>query len=183
MRPEKTHRACRSRLAQQISRHVSYDTEYRFELPVKVDSFKASPVIRTQSHSRMPQRMHPDHSLQLTLFVSTMKDINFGVSVAWRERGAWKTKVSSLGKHITTADAALFAIGMATKTLISILSGAHYSHTEIVTESRIGLTAIEGSRQWTLPVIADIKRQAQRVEDVGDRMVLTWLPNDKDVEG
>jgi hypothetical protein len=127
--------------------------------------------------------MQADHSHQLTLFVSTNKDVSFGVGIAWRERCAWKTKVSSLGRHITTADAALFAIGMATKNLISILSRAHHSHAEIVTESRIGLTAIEGSGQWTLPVIADIKRQAQRVEDAGGRMVLTWLPDGKDVEG
>jgi hypothetical protein len=55
--------------------------------------------------------------------------------------------VSSLGKHITTADTPLFAIGIATKNLKSILSRAHHSHAEIVTESRIGLTAIEGSEQ------------------------------------
>ena len=32
-RPEKTHRSFGSRLAQQIVRHVSYDTEYGFQLP------------------------------------------------------------------------------------------------------------------------------------------------------
>lgn len=61
MRPEKTHRSFGSRLAQQIARHVSYDTEYGFELPCKVDSLATSPVVRTQGYSRMPQRMQPDH--------------------------------------------------------------------------------------------------------------------------
>jgi hypothetical protein len=91
--------------------------------------------------------------------------------------------VSSLGKHITTADAAVFAIGMVTKNLVSTLSKADRSLAEIVTESRIGLTAIGGRGQWTLPVVASIKRQTQRVEDAGGRVALTWLPNDEDVEG
>ena len=60
----------------------------------------------------MPRRMQPDHSHQLTLFVSTNQDVSFGVGVAWREQSVWKMRVSLLGKHITTADAALFAIGM-----------------------------------------------------------------------
>jgi hypothetical protein len=46
-RPEKTHRSFGSRLAQQIVRHVSYDTKYGFQLPHRADSITASPVIRT----------------------------------------------------------------------------------------------------------------------------------------
>lgn len=182
-RPEKTHRSFGSRLAQQIARHVSYDTEYGFELPRKTDSPTTNPVIRTQGYSCMPQRMQPENPQQLTLFVSTDKDTNTGVGVVWRERNAWKTKVSSLGKHITTDDAALFAIGMAARDLISTLSRTNHNFAEIVTESRIGLTAVESSKQWVLPVIASIKRQAQSIEAAGGRMVLTWLRNREDVEG
>jgi hypothetical protein len=61
MRPDKTHRSFGSRLAQQIVRHVSYDTGYGFEMPRKVGLPVASPVIRTQGYSRMPDRMKPDH--------------------------------------------------------------------------------------------------------------------------
>ena len=182
-RPEKTHRSFGSRLAQQIARHVSYDTEYGFELPRKTDSPTKNPVIRTQGYSCMPQRMQPENPQQLTLFVSTAKDTNTGVGVVWRERNAWKTKVSSLGKHITTDDAALFAIGMAARDLISTLSRTNHSFAEIVTGSRTGLPAVESSKHWVLPVIASIKRQAQSIEAAGGRVVSTWFPNGKDVEG
>jgi hypothetical protein len=113
----------------------------------------------------MPQRKQPDHPQQLTLFVSTAKDVSFGVGVAWRERYVWKTKVSSLGNYTTTADAALFAIGMAAKNLISVLSRADHSFAEVVTELRIGLAAVESNGRWALPVIAGIRRQTQKIED------------------
>ena len=182
-RPEKTHRSFGSRLAQQIVRHVSYDTEYGFQLPYRTDAPAATPVIRTQGYSSMPRRMQPDHSHQLTLFVSTIHDVSFGAGVAWKERGTWKTKVSSLGKHITTADAALFAIDMVMEDLVSTLSRADHSTAEVVTESRIGLVTIGDRGQWSLPVVTSIKRQAQRVEEAGGRVVLTLLANDGDVEG
>jgi hypothetical protein len=127
--------------------------------------------------------MQPDHPQQLTLFVSTAKDVSFGAGVAWREQYAWKTKASSLGNYTTTTDAALFAIGMAAKNLISVLSRADHSFAEVVTESRIGLTAVESNGRWALPVIAGIKRQTQRIEDAGGRAILTWLPDGKEVEG
>ena len=83
------------------------------------DPLTRSPVVRTQGHPRMPRRMQHDHSHQLTLFVSTIQDVSFGVGVAWREQGMWKMRVSSRGKHITTVDAALFATDMVTKKLVS----------------------------------------------------------------
>lgn len=183
MRPEKMHQSFRSRLAQQIARHFSYDTEYGFELRRKMDSPMASPVVRSQGYSRVPQRMQPEDPQQLTLFVGTAKDTSFGVGVAWRERHAWKTKTSALGKYITTDDAALFAIGMGAKDIIPTLSRTNYSFAEIVTESRTGLTEVESSEQSALPVVAVIRREAQRLEAAGGHMVLTWLRNREDVEG
>jgi len=79
----------------------------------------------------------------------------------------WKTRVSSLGKHIITADAALFAIGMVMENVVSILSKADRSAAEIVTDSRIGLRAIESAGQWTPLIVTSIERQAQRVEKAG----------------
>jgi hypothetical protein len=179
-RSEKTHRSFGSRLAQQVVRHVSYDTEYGFELPRKMDPPATSPVIRTQRYPQTPPRMQPDHPQQLTLFVSTAKDVSFGAGVACCSLHAWKTKASSLGNYTTTTDAALFAIGMAAKNLILVLSRADRSFAEVVTKSQIGLTAVESNGRWALPVI---KRQTQRIEDAGGRVILTWLPNGKDVEG
>lgn len=127
--------------------------------------------------------MQPDHSHQLTLFVSTIQDVSFGVGAAWKEQGGWKTRVSSLGNYITTVDAPLFAIDMVTKNLVSTLSKADHSTAEIVTESRTGLVAIRDREQWTLPIVASIERQAQRVEDAGGRVIVTWLSNDEDVKG
>lgn len=120
MRAEKTHRSFGNRLAQQIMRHVSYDTEYGFELPRKVDWPAANPVIRIKGYSQTPQRMQPDNPQQLTPFVSTTKDATFGLGLAWKEQYAWKTKTSSLGNHIATADAVLF--GISVKNLNSILA-------------------------------------------------------------
>ena len=34
-----------------------------------------------------------------------------------------------------------------------------------------------------MPIVASIKRQAQRVEEAGGRVVLTWLSNEEEVEG
>jgi hypothetical protein len=94
-----------------------------------------------------------------------------------------KTKVSSLGKHITTDDAVLLAIGMAARDIISTLPRTNHSVAEIVTESRIALNAVESSEQWFLPAIAGIKRHAQNIESADGRMALTWLRNREDVEG
>lgn len=112
------------------------------QLPYKTDAPEAIQVIRTQGYSSMPRRMQPDHSHQLTLSVSMIQDVSFGVGVAWKERGMWKTRVSPLGKHITTADTALFAIDMVMKNLVSTLSKADRTAAEIVTDSRIALWTI-----------------------------------------
>jgi hypothetical protein len=83
--------------------------------------------------------------------------------------------VTSPGKHNTTVDAALFAIDMARKNLVSTLSKADHSRAEIVTESRIRLIAVGSKRQRTLPSVASIKRHVQIVRDAGGRVVLIWL--------
>lgn len=79
-RLENIHGSFGSRLAQQIvRRNVNYDIEYGFQLPRRADSLEARPVTRTQGYLSIPQRMQPDHSHQLTIFVSMNKDISFGV--------------------------------------------------------------------------------------------------------
>jgi hypothetical protein len=68
--------------------------------------------------------------------------------------------VSSLGNRITITDAVLFAIDIFTKNLILVLSRADHCFAEVITKSRFGLTVIEDSDGWVLPVIASMERQA-----------------------
>ena len=98
--PEKTHRSFGSGLAQHIVGQVSYDTEYEFQLLRRADPLTAIPVVRTKGYQSIPRRMQPDHSHQLTLYVSTIQDVGFGAGAAWKEQGVWKTRVSSLGNLI-----------------------------------------------------------------------------------
>lgn len=102
---------------------------------------------------------------------------------AWRERRAWKTKTSSLGKYITAADATLFAIDMVMESLVQILLRADHYSAEIVTESRLALAAFEKDGDWTLPVVTDIREHTSRVEDAGGRVTLACLPNRDHYEG
>jgi hypothetical protein len=111
-RPKKTHRLFGSRLAQQIVKHVYYDTEYGFDLPCRQGLLVTAPTIWTHGLSRMPIRMLPDHPLQTTLFVELAKDVSIGVGAAWKERDGWNTKAVSLGKYVTETDAMSSAIGM-----------------------------------------------------------------------
>ena len=67
--------------------------------------------------------------------------------------------------------------------LTSTLSKADPNAAEIVTDSRFALWAIESRGQWTLPTVTNIQRQAQRVEEAGGRVVLTWLSDDEEVGG
>lgn len=92
-----------------------------------------------------------------------------------RATGVVKTRGSSRGKHITTTDATLFAVGIVTKNLVPTPRKADHNLAEIVTGSRAALIAIGGRGQWPLPIVTSIKRQAQSVEYAGGRVVLTWL--------
>jgi hypothetical protein len=139
-RLEKTHRLLGSRLAQQVVKHVSYNTKYDVDLPCKEALPEVAPVTWTHGYQQMPERMLPDHPQQMTLFVRATKDASFGVGAAWKERNCWKTKVASLDKHPTEADAALFGNSMVGKDLLSNLSRANHQGAEIVTKSRLALT-------------------------------------------
>jgi hypothetical protein len=89
-----------SRLAQQITRNVSYDTEYGFGLPRKEALSEAAPVIRTSGYPHMPERMLPDHPQQMTLFAKATEEVSFGAAAAWKERNRWKAKAVSLTRQI-----------------------------------------------------------------------------------
>jgi hypothetical protein len=96
--------------------------------------------------------------------------MSLGVEVARTERCTWKTKALLLGNRIRTANAALFAIGMVVKNLISILVRVDHFFAKIVTGSGPGLAAAEGSGQLILSVIAGMKGEAQSIEDTGGQV-------------
>jgi hypothetical protein len=119
----------------------------------------------------------------MTLFVRATKDASFGVGAAWKERNGWKTKAASLGNYLTEMNAALFGISMVGKDLLPNLSRTNHQRTEIVTDSRLALTELQSTRNWVLPIVKDIKRKAERVEEEGGRVVLTWLSSSNNCEG
>jgi hypothetical protein len=81
-RLENTHRLLGGRLIQQVVKHVSYDTEYGFDLPCKEVSLEIAPVTWTHGYLQMPGRMLPNNLQQMTLFVRATKDASFGVGAA-----------------------------------------------------------------------------------------------------
>jgi len=182
-RPEKTHRLFGSRLAQQIVKHVNYDAEHGFDLPCRQEPPEATPMIRTHDQPRTPLRMLPGHPRQTTLFVETAKDACFGVGVAWKARNGWKSKTMPLGKYLTEADAASFAIGTMLKDLPAILSRTEHRRAEIVTRSRPALTEIQNPHPWARQTIIDVRRHAKRVEEEGGAVTLTWLSSSASSNG
>lgn len=161
-RPDKTHRSFGSRLAQQLVRHVSYDTEHGFELPCKAGPLVINPVIRTLTYTHMPERMQPDHSRQVTLCLGATKDVSFRVGFAWRERRVWKTQTATLGKFVAAAEAAFFAIDPVMKDLVTILSRADRCSAELVTA---GTDRHQNTGEWVLPIITDIRNKTSKVDD------------------
>jgi hypothetical protein len=80
------HRLFGSRLAQQVVRHVDYDTEHGFDLPCRQEPLVTAPTFRMHGLLRMPIQMLPDRPLQITLFVELARDLSVGVGAVWKER-------------------------------------------------------------------------------------------------
>jgi uncharacterized protein Smg (DUF494 family) len=99
--------------------------------------------------------------------VETAKDVCFGVVVAWKARDGWKSKSMPLGRYITEAEAASFAISTALKDLPAIISRTEHRRAEIVTRSKLTLTEIQKAQPWARQAIIDVKRHAKRVEEEG----------------
>jgi hypothetical protein len=72
---------------------------------------------------------------------------------------------------------------MVGKDLPSNLSRTNHQRAEIVTDSRLALTELQSTHNWVLPIVKDIKRKAERVEEEGGRVVLTWLLSGNNGEG
>jgi hypothetical protein len=69
----------------------------------------------------------------------------------------------SLGKYLTEADAASFAISTMSEDLPTILSPTEHRRAEIVTRSMLALTEIQDPHTWARQTITDIRRRAKRV--------------------
>jgi hypothetical protein len=72
---------------------------------------------------------------------------------------------------------------MVGKDLLLNLLRTNYQRAEIVTDSRLALTELQSIRNWVLPIVKDIKRKAERVEEEGGPVVLTWLSSGNNCEG
>jgi hypothetical protein len=138
-RPEKTHRSLGSRLAQQVTKLVTHNTEYGFDLVEKVDLPRIAADVRIDDPGQAVKEVCIEQANQLTLFTDGAKGTNFGASIAWRENGSWKTRSMPLGKYLTIVEAKLFAIHMAVKEAELTAKRT----VEIVSDSQKALTAIE----------------------------------------
>ncbi|KAI7349592.1 hypothetical protein KC320_g5991 [Hortaea werneckii] len=172
IRPDKAHRLFGSRLAQKVSRHVTYDTEHGFDLLERSDT--RSMVVATSTGGR-PQAVSKAKSSgldKITLFVCAAKDISFGAAVGWVAGCRDKVKSDSLGKYLTMLDVDLYAIRMAVHVCRFSLPGTVTRCTEILSDSRQALSAIEKAGHWTTPLIRDIKHQIRVVQERGDEVIL-----------
>lgn len=184
-RPDKVHRLFGSRLAQQLSRHVTYDTEHGFDLLEKVDIPNMAVAINIGGR---PQKVSEEHRYggpdKITLFACAAKDTSFGAAVGWLAGNRDKVKADSLGKYLTMLDADLYAVHMAVH--ICRLSLPQTTTTtrcvEILSESRQALSAIGKASYWTTPLIRDIKHQIRIIQERGDQVMLSQLPTDDSVE-
>jgi hypothetical protein len=150
LRPEKTHRSLGSRLAQQVTRLVTYDTEHGFDLLEKVH---VKGIIDDAGQGLLVEQPN-----QVTLFTDGAEGSTFGAGIAWREDGPWKTRSTPLGKYLTIVEAELFAIYMAVKEAGPIAIRTGHRRIEVMSDSQQALTSIDKVGHWTLPVINNIYR-------------------------
>jgi hypothetical protein len=127
--------------------------------------------------------MLPGHPQQTTLFVETAEDVGFGIGPAWKVRDGWKSKALSLGKYLTEADAASFAIGVVLNDFPAILLRTCQRRAEIVTKSRTALSALQSSYSWALRTITVARRDVKRVGEEGGTAALTWLSSSTSSNG
>lgn len=187
LRPDKTHRRLGGRLAQQVAKLVTYDTEYGFSLLERLRRPEPAIEIRIDYPDNAAQRMSEGQPDQLTLFAcgvaSSEEGTNLGAGIAWRENGCWKTKTTPLGKYLTAIDADLFAIDMAAKEGDLLLSKTGKLKAEIVSTSRKALTTLSRTGQWVPPLVKEIAEQAKQSRTKGYKLTLSGRPTNGDVGG
>jgi ribonuclease HI len=180
-RLDKTHRSFGSRLAQQVARLVTYDTEYGFDLLEKQDHPEIAVEVRTDLGQALQVSIEPLD--QITLFTDSAEGPTFGAGIAWKEDNHWKTKTTPLGRYLTILEAELFAIHMAIREARPAMTRTDHRRLEIRSDSQQALKAIANAGHWTLPVIKNIYRQIGQMQANGDTIRLSWVQAHEGIEG
>lgn len=79
---DKAHRTFGGRLTQQVTKSVTYDTEYGFGLFERVDTPVTGVKVRTDGPDRSAAENEQSQLDQLTLFANGAEGVNFGAGVA-----------------------------------------------------------------------------------------------------
>lgn len=180
-RPDKAHRRFGSRLAQQVSKHVTYDTEHGFDLLEK-DKLGTPVVVDVDTQLQVLPAIHRFGPNKMTMVASAAKATSFGAAVGWVANNRHKVKSDSLGRYLTMLDAELCAIRMAIHIYQSSLPEIATRCVEILSDSRQALSTIGKASYWTPPVVRDIKHQIRLIQERGDQVTLSQLPTDENIE-
>jgi len=181
-RPDKAHRLFGSRLAQQVSKYVTYDTEHGFDLLERAGTLSAPVGVSVDDPTQTLPVKHRYGPNKITLVVSAAKAISFGAALGWVADNRNKVKSDSLGKYLTTLDAELYAIHMAVETAQSLLPESTTRCVEILSSSRHSLSAIGKAGYWTTPLIRDIKHHIRLIRERGHQVILSQLRTDGNLE-
>jgi hypothetical protein len=104
---DKTHRTLGGRLAQQVAKVITYDTEYGFGLSEKVAASPTSLEVSSNDRDPTIQGTSEEQTEVLTLFAADVdartQNRNFGAGVAWLDKGRWRTRSTPLGRYLTDA--------------------------------------------------------------------------------
>jgi hypothetical protein len=151
------------RLAQQVTKSVTYDTEYGFSLLERADTPVTDVEVRIDGPDQALQRMSDEQLYQLTLFSNCAEGFNFGAGIAWGGRGSWQMKTTPIGKYITPTDAELFAITAVAKEAGPLLRKTQHQVVEIGPGSREALTAIAETSRWVSPLVKELRNHAKHL--------------------
>lgn len=184
--PDKTHRTLGGRLAQQVAKVVTYDTEYGFGLSERVTASQTNLEVESNDPDPTPERTTQEQTEVLTLFAASAdaraQNRSLGVGVAWRGQDRWKVKGTSLGRYLTTIDADLFAISSAVKEASSIVLHHGARHVEILSASPGALATISRSTAWAPPLVGDIRARSEQLRNQGCTLNMIQTPGDKEAE-
>lgn len=180
-RPDKAHRRFGSRMAQQVSKHVTYDTEHRFDLLEK-DKLGTPVGADVDSRLQMLLAIHRFGPNKMTMVASAAKATSFGAAVGWVANNRHKVKSDSLGRYLTMLDAELCAIRMAIRIYQTSLPELATRCVEILSDSRQALSTVGKASYWTPPAVRDIKHQFRFIQERGDQVTLSQLPTDENIE-
>jgi hypothetical protein len=184
---EKTHRTLGGRLAQQVAKVVTYDTEYGFHLSQREAASPKSLETSSDDRISVSQRTDQEQTQVLTLFAASAdartQNKNFGAGVAWLDKSRWRTRSTPLGRYLTAIDADLFAISGAIKEAGAILRKEEMREVDIVSASRGALAAISGANYQISPLVGNNVAQVKQLRSQGYTLRMVQAPEDGSTEG